>query len=164
MVTLVKAIKPKKLKVDKTRLNILNELRKEGRQIAKLMRKTTATWTGDTPDFEFLIGLTGEDAIVTIGPTGSKFAVSKWVWVDQGTRPHVIRAKNVPRLLFRANSTPKTKVGVISSFRGSRSGPYRSPVKVNHPGTRPRNLSKTILKRRRKKFTKNIRFASRVVI
>jgi hypothetical protein len=155
--------KPKKLKVAKTRLNILNELRSEGREIEKLMAKTVATWQGETPKFESLIGLIGKDATVVVGPTGSDKAVNKWVWADQGTKAHVIRAKNKPRLLFRTGFTPKTKPNIISSFRGSKSGPWTSPVQVNHPGTAPRNFSKTIVSRRRKKFINRIVIAARPV-
>ena len=163
VVQLVKSIKPKKLKIKATRDNILAELQREGKEIEKLMDKTVATWQGETPKFESLVDVSGKDATVIVGPTGSDKAVNKWVWADQGTKAHVIRAKNKPRLLFRTGFTPKTKPNIISSFRGSKSGPWTSPVQVNHPGTVPRNFSKTIVSRRRKKFISRIVIAARPI-
>jgi hypothetical protein len=163
VVELVKFIKPKKLKIKQIQLNLLNELRREGKEIEKLMDKTTRTWQGEKPKFESLVDVSGKDVTVIVGPTGSDKAVNKWVWADQGTRPHVIRARNKPRLLFRTAFTPKTKPNIISSFNGSRGGGWASPVSVNHPGTQPRNFSKVIVKRRKKKFIKNIVVAARPV-
>jgi hypothetical protein len=95
---LAKGIKPKKLRVDKVRLNLLNALRKEGRIVKKEFEKTTATWTGDKPTFMILISLAGGNAVVLVGPGGSTKGTQKWVWLDEGTKPHVIQAKNVPNL------------------------------------------------------------------
>ena len=159
---LVKGLKPSKLKVDKVRLNILNELHAEGRVIKKEFDKTTATWKGAKPTFEIAVGLTGTDAIVIIGPAGSTEGSQKWVWLNDGTRPHVIKAKNAPNLVFRTGFTAKTKVRTFSSSAGSSSPPWRSTKQVNHPGTEARDWTGEIVKRRRKKFTKRILKAAQV--
>jgi hypothetical protein len=159
---LVKGLKPKKLKISQVRLNILNELRAEGRIIKKELEKTTATWKGAKPTFEIAIGLTGQDAIVLIGPAGNPEGAQKWVWLDEGTRPHVIRAKNAPNLVFQTGFTPKTKVKTFSSSAGSSSPPWRATKQVKHPGIEARQWSKEIVKRRRKPFTRRILKAARV--
>jgi hypothetical protein len=83
---LVKGLKPAKLRVNQVRLNILNALRKEGKIVKRELEKTTATWKGAKPTFEIAIGLTGQDAIVLIGPGGNPEGAQKWVWLDEGTK------------------------------------------------------------------------------
>ncbi len=151
-----KGIKPKKLQVDQIRLNILNALREEGKIIAKEFEKTTRTWKGVKPKFEVLIGLTGKDATVIVGPTGSDKAVLKWVWIDEGTRPHKIRAKNAPLLKFRSGFSPKTLPNKIASFPSGSFGSFVSKKEVNHPGTKPRNFTTIVVRRRRKPFIKSM--------
>ncbi len=162
---LSKPIKPKRLNTAKVRQNLLNALRKEGKIIAKEFDKTTASWKGEKPKFEVLIGVERPPGSVTVlvGPTGTEKAVLKWVWNDQGTRPHVIRAKNVPRLIFKTGYSAKTKPGFFGSFPGGSFGPTVSKFQVNHPGTEARGWSELIVKRRRKKFTQAMIKAARVV-
>ncbi len=155
VVELSKSIKPKKLKVKQARLNLLNELRKEGHTVKKEFEKTTKTWQGEKPKFEVLIGLTGKDATAIIGPTGSDKAVDKWVWLDQGTRAHIIKPKNKPRLIFQPGFKAKTKVNVIGSSGGGSFGPFRrlkAGQNVRHPGIKPRNWTKIVVKQRSPKF------------
>jgi hypothetical protein len=159
---LVKGLKPKKLKIDKVRLRILNALRAEGKEIKKEFEKTVATWKGAKPTFEIAIGLTGQDAIVLVGPAGNREGAQKWGWLDGGTEAHVIRAKNAPNLVFQTGFTPKTKVQTFSSGTGSSSPPWRSVKQVQHPGIEAREWSITIVKRRKKPFTKRILKAARI--
>lgn len=159
---LVKGLKPKKLKIDKVRLRILNELRAEGKAIKAEFEKTTATWKGTKPTFTFAIGLTGQDAIVLIGPAGSTEGAQKWVRLDEGTKPHIIKAKNVPNLIFRTKFSPKTKVKTFSSSAGSIAPPWRATPQVRHPGIEARDWTGEIAKRRRKKFTQRIIKAARI--
>jgi hypothetical protein len=161
---LVKGLKPKKLKVKQVRLNILNVLRTEGQIVKKELDKTTATWKGAKPTFEIAIGLTGTDAIVLIGPAGNQEGAQKWVWLDEGTKAHIIRAKNVPNLIFRDGRgfTPKTKVKTFSSGPGANTGPWVKKKQVTHPGIDARQWSVEIVKRRKKRFTRSILKAARV--
>ena len=162
---LVKGLKPKKLKIDKVRLNILNTLRAEGKAVKTELDKTTATWKGAKPTFEIAIGLTGQDAIVLIGPGGNQEGAQKWVWLDEGTRKNYpITAKNAPFLVFRDGRgfTPKTKVKVFSSGPGANTGAIVQKKQVIHPGIEARQWSIEIVKRRKKRFTKAILKAARV--
>jgi hypothetical protein len=60
--------------------------------------------------------------------------------LDAGTRPHVIRARNVPRLRFYAKGfVAKTTPRVIFSEGGQKATHnFRTPVEVHHPGTKAR--------------------------
>ncbi len=163
-----KGIKPKKLAIDEVRQNILNALRAEGIIIKREFEKTTRTWKGVKPKFEVLIGLTGKDATVVVGPTGSDKAVLKWVWIDEGTRPHKIpkspktNADAKPFLIFRSGFSPKTLPNRIASFPSGSFGPFVSKRQVDHPGTEPRNFTKIVVKRRRKKFINSMIEAAKV--
>jgi hypothetical protein len=162
---LVKGLKPKKLKIDKVRLNILNELRAEGRVVKKEFEKTTTTWKGAKPTFEIAIGLTGTDAIVLIGPAGNPEGAQKWVWLDEGTKKNYpITAKNAPFLVFRDGRgfRAKTKVKTFSSGPGANTGAIVQKKQVTHPGIDAREWSKEIVKRRRKRFTQRIIKAARI--
>lgn len=175
---LVKGLKPAKLKVKQVRLNILNELRKEGQVIKSEFDKTTASWDGAKPTFEIAIGLTRQDAIVLVGPGGNPEGAQKWVWLDEGTKknypitaknPRVIKrngksVKMPPMLIFRHGSgfTPKTQIGIFASGSGANTGSWVSKKTVTHPGIEARQWTQEIAKRRRKKFTQNIIKAARV--
>jgi hypothetical protein len=161
---LVKSIKPKKLDIDQIRLNLLNALRAEGQIIAKEFDKTTATWEGEKPKFEVLIGLTGTDATVVVGPTGSDLAVNKWTWLDKGTKKNYpIEPKRAPKLIFQSGYKAKTRVNTFSSSGGGPFGPTVGAKKVIHPGIKARNWSVLIIKRRKKRFTKAMIEAARIV-
>ena len=60
-------------------------------------------------------------------------------YVNDGTRPHVIVAKNAKRLAF-GPSTPKTSVGSLSAGSGSRGGVTTFKRSVQHPGTAARQF------------------------
>lgn len=158
---LVKGIKPARLRVTEVRQKILNALRAEGRDQRKVLEPTVATWKGEKPDFESLIGLergANGSASVLTGPTGSEKAVNKWVWLDLGTKAHIIRARRLPTLIFRVGGfVSKTRPGSFQSRGGRRaSGPRVRPRSVSHPGTKARGWSEMATKRRRRPFTRRM--------
>ncbi len=146
----VKRIKPKKLKVDAFRLELLNALRAEGREVKKQYKKTTQTWKRK-PEFEILIGLTGKDASVLVGTDDKIFR-----YVDEGTRPHIIRPVRAKRLRFKSGYRAKTRPGKIGSQSGGAFGDTVYAQMVRHPGSKARGFSPTIQKRRRKPFTRRM--------
>lgn len=154
---LVKGLKPKKLKIKEVRLRILNELRKEGRIVKKEFEKTITTWKGAKPTFEIAIGLTGQDAIVLIGPAGNPEGAQKWVWLNDGTKKNYpIVAKNAPLLVFRDGRgfKAKTKVKTFASGPGANTGAIVSKKQVIHPGIEARDWTGEIAKKRRAPFTR----------
>lgn len=154
----IKSIRPKKLQVDGFRLALLNALRAEGTEHKRILSQTTAGWTGEKPKFESLISLAGGDATVVTGPSGNTKGVQKWQWLDEGTKPHVIRARRKPTLRFRAGGfRAKTSVGKFTSGSGRpASGPWRAPVSVRHPGTKARGWSALLTKQRRDPFRERV--------
>ena len=159
----VKAIRPRKLRENKVRLEILNALRAEGRVVEKELEKTVRNFRGARPGFESLIGLTTKEATVLTGPTGTVKAVQKWKWLDEGTRPHVIRAKRAPLLRYRLGYNRGTRPGTLTT-RGSYyvGASWRSARLVHHPGTKPVGWSPLVQKRRKKPFIKRMNTAVRV--
>lgn len=160
-VLLVKGIKPKKLEVDKIRQNILKALEREGKIVIAEYNKTVATWN-DPPQFEALVDVSGSEAAVLVGPTGSELQVNKFVWTDQGTKPHTIAARNAPRLIFREGFSPKTLPGVIASYPGGTFGALVGARAVRHPGTKPRRFTAIIQRKRLKPFRAEVLKAARV--
>lgn len=159
---LAKGIKPKRLSSAKVREQILNALNAESKAIIAELNKTTATWKGAKPTFKAEVSYAGGDVVILVGPGGSTEGAQKWVWLDEGTKPHPIKAKNKPTLAFRTNFTPKTKVKTFSSGAGGSSPPWAFPKQVRHPGIDAREWSEEIVKRRRKRFTQAIIKAARV--
>lgn len=72
-------------------------------------------------------------------------------WVDQGTKPHLIKAKTKRGLVFKTGYQPKTLPGqksgsslpryVVAGPTGAQ-GEWVRVQEVHHPGTRPREFTK----------------------
>lgn len=165
MTFVVKAIKPQKMKVDAIRLEILNELRREGKTHVKLLEQTTATWQHDVK-FGFLISLAGSDASVLSGPSGGD-GVQIWERLDtQGITPPnrdivPVRAR---ALRFHTGYRAKTTVGKLTSRPGGSFGPviFRRRVRASARRRVPaRQWSQTLGKQRIKPFRDAVLAATR---
>lgn len=98
------------------------------------------------PKFIATMGDKGGDFILSVRPAGKE--AQKWRWVSRGTKgPYKIRAKNAKTLAFRTNYQPRTKPGYVFGGPGKASGPWRTPVEVEHPGIEPRLFEEHIGKR-----------------
>jgi hypothetical protein len=64
-----------------------------------------------------------------------------YVYVNEGTRPHTITARNGRSLRFRSKYRAKTTVGSKGSRYGGSYGPVRYAKSVRHPGTAPRKFT-----------------------
>lgn len=141
-----KVIKPKRLKEKEMRLELLNGLRAVARKVTKDYEATVATWN-EKPQFETVVSLKGGEAAFLVD-TNSKI----YEYVDQGTKPHIIRPKRAKRLVFAAGGSPKTTPRVIGSTGGSRGGTTVYSLGVKHPGTKAREFSKIISDKWQKQF------------
>lgn len=68
-------------------------------------------------------------------------------WVNRGTKPHIIEARNAPLLRFTGPYHAKTKPNVIASYNGGRGRVWVSKRLVHHPGTEARNFTDIIMRR-----------------
>jgi len=104
--------------------------------------KTTRTWKKEHPKFYWKRTAHGVQIM-----TDSQI----YAWVDFGTKPHVIRAKNAPFLVFGWPYKAATKVRVISSTNASVGGNWARKIEVHHPGTKARSFTDEIAKRTQKR-------------
>jgi hypothetical protein len=113
-----------------------------------MFEKTTLTWNTHVNFYKRKIA-----GGVSVG-TRSKI----YKFVDQGTRPHIIRPKKKRVLKFKANYKAKTRTKVIASYAGGASGKdvYTSKP-VRHPGTDPRNFVLTISERIAKSHSRRVK-------
>jgi len=100
--------------------------------------------------------ISGDQIAISINATGRDKEI--WRHVDQGTKPHVILPKNVPRLRFKTGYKPKTlaKPARTVSGGGVATGPTVYAKKVNHPGSEAREFTKTIAEDIKPGFKKEI--------
>lgn len=145
MAILVKAIKPGRLRQDRLRLELLNAVRRVGREVKSDFEATTATWKHQVK-FEMVISLQGGPTVLV----GTDDPIYRYV--DEGTRPHLIFAKNAKSLAFPSAYTAKTTPRVIGSRAGGGSGEKVFRPYVEHPGTEARQLDQTIREKWEPKF------------
>jgi hypothetical protein len=145
----IKSIKPQKLRVDAIRLELLNELRKQGTATRRELEKTVRTWQ-DAPRFETIISLAGGDAAALTGPVGSEMQVQKFVWLDKGTRIRWAvmsrdwQSKTRPG---RLNSGPGSGRVVIAGRRAMQARNIRP-----RPGIEARNWTEIVASRRKRPY------------
>lgn len=152
----IEAIRPRKSPLIDTKA-FTRELSKAVDKTANDMRgdfeKTTRTW--DT-DVKFYVRPKGgqigrRDMVITVYTNNQIYQ-----YVDEGTKPHIIRPKKASTLRFLSNHKAKTRPGFIGSSQGGSSGESVFSKEVMHPGTRPRNFAAIIAKRHAPRFKKNV--------
>lgn len=128
---------------------IQDALDEEAKEVLKDYDRTTATWTRK-PTFKVRQASLQAIDIFTDNEI--------YGYVNDGTKPHVIRAKNAPTLAFNTvGFQPKTKVGRLTAKAGSKAKPPKAfPVQVNHPGTKGRDFDELITKRVDRRFPKRL--------
>lgn len=146
----VKLIKAKKLNVDAFADEIKKALKAEGQDVVGEYEKTTGTWK-KKPEFEVLIDTSGGEAAVLVGTDNEIYN-----YVDQGTRPHIIRPVRARALRFKSGYKAKTTPGKIGSQSGGSFGDTVYAQQVRHPGSKAREFSQVIQKRRKKPFTRRM--------
>jgi hypothetical protein len=79
---------------------------------------------------------------IKLVPTGRYARL--WTYVDKGTKPHLIAAKNVPFLKFQTGYSARTApVAKYQQGTGQSFGPWVAAAVVQHPGTEARKFTET---------------------
>lgn len=137
-----RTIKPKAL----NKQAMLRELRSAtfnaSKEVQLNYQKTVASWTKKVP-FTIELRETAKGFEFFVGTASALYHM-----IDEtGAEPHPIVARNADALAIQSDFTPKTKVGVIGSQGGGKSGTLRYRVAVKHPGFEPRKFTQEIAKK-----------------
>lgn len=112
--------------------------------------KITADWAHKV-EFKARKVMTEKMIAIDVWATGENKAI--WRYVNEGTKPHVIRPRRAKSLRFRwggpGSYKPKTAVGGGYGGPGVPSGPERHFMYVNHPGNDAREFEKHIANKMR---------------
>lgn len=120
---------------------IRDALEKTGKQIVKTFEGTTSTWKTKV-DFDLKVTVNGTEASIEVSTKNEIYG-----YVNEGTKPHIIRPKRVSRLRFQTGYKAKTKPRSITSGSGGAFGPWVSAKVVHHPGTKAREFTKWVMVR-----------------
>lgn len=147
-------------KIVATDTAIRNELaqtvRATGKQAVTQHRLVVNDWSPDNrPDFVSKETIEPDLLRWEVSPRGRNKRI--WLYVDKGTEPHVIRAKDGGKLFFQTGYSPKTQApGKAHIGSGQSSGPFAQVDEVEHPGTEARGFSKAIGKKMSPVFRRQI--------
>lgn len=148
------AIRPRKLPIypeKDTLAAISTALEHTGKDLIVDFKKTTSTWS-HKPDFRILESsgrIGGRFTSIEVGTDDPIF-----IYVDLGTKPHVIRAKQGRVLAFKTGFIAKTRPNRLLAQSGrAGAGPTVYARQVKHPGNKARNFSKMIQTKHQKRNT-----------
>lgn len=123
---------------------------KSARLVESDFKSTTRTWE-HKPQFVTQVAQSGNDYVVVSGTDSAIF-----LYVDAGTRPHIIKAKRSKYLAFQGGYRAKTRVGIIGSQEGGAFGEMQYAQQVKHPGTKARKFTVRIQARRQKTIEQEV--------
>ena len=134
------------------RSEVEKAIEKERANIIRELGITSQTWS-NKPRFTARIIGTPQRRIIQFY-TDSQV----WNWLDEGTDPHPIAARNAPRLRFyRTGFVSKTVPNRLNPRAGRRANRnFITPLVVQHPGTKARNWSALIMRRSQKRLKTDI--------
>jgi len=105
--------------------------------------RVTTGWSGERPKWKTTKRGTNQYiymlSLVFANPDSK--GAKKFTWLDEGTGPHDIVAKNAPRLVFNAKFSAGSRPGSLRTFRSSSGPPLIFAKAVRHPGIKPRGWS-----------------------
>lgn len=113
-------------------------------EIQRDFEDVTRTWK-HKPKFTIRVTERGGQLGITISTKDVIF-----MYVNYGTKAHVIRPKKAKRLTFQVGYSAKSTPGFIGSKVGGASGAFVSAQEVHHPGTEARKFDVAIARRRQK--------------
>lgn len=121
------------------------ELRSTGQEGVSHFNKVTRSWSHQIK-FRAETKLQPSLYTVKIMPQGKNKLL--WFYVDLGTKPHPIAAKNAPFLSFQIGYSARTApVAQFNQGTGQSFGEWRQVTEVDHPGNEPRKFTETFMKK-----------------
>lgn len=149
-----KEIKTPRMNIQPTRKLIQNAVQAEAKFQKNELQKTVSAWKRK-PKFRQETISHDPTLIVAVGPEKSKTG-QIWIWLNDGTSRHTIRARRAPYLRFQQNYSPGTTPGQFSSVPSGSWGPWARKRQVTHPGTEPRDWTNILSKKRQRPFRDRI--------
>lgn len=152
----VRSIKPKKGINPRVFFKAIEkQLRKEGKIVARMYKKTVKTWKR-RPKFKV-----EKPRMTNVGMATTIYTTSDiYRYVDLGTRPRTIKPKRGKYLTFKVGGKAKTRAKVVGSRRGAPGTKWVRTKKVRRHRIKPRRFSFEIKKRRQPHFSANMRKAA----
>lgn len=154
-------IKGKRFSTKGIKEKIIEQMSNEGDIIERHLKKTTATWQGAKPIFKKEVRQGGHPQIpqgsigLIVEPRGPDLGVSKWWWLELGTRIRwAVMAAN-----FRSKTSPgrlRTRQGQGGAVIIGRRAMTKRGI-APRPGIEARNWRKNILDRRKKVFVRRMK-------
>ena len=149
----VRFIAPKPISVRAVRRAVVHGMQATAKVVRNSHELFTRTWDPSSrPEWKEFGPQQQGGAMVWRRETVS----TPFIYVELGTRPHLIAAKNAPRLAFQVGFVPKTLPGRLVSGMGGTFGSWVFPTQVNHPGTAPRYINRAIVEIVRPVLSRNI--------
>ncbi len=97
-------------------------------------------------------------ADITVSGKNAKY----FIWTDKGTKAHIIQPKVASTLTFQTGYDARTQpVAKFNVGTGRRHGAWRRMKMVRHPGTKPRDFSKTFNQETSPAFRRDVENAIR---
>ena len=145
-----KIIKPKKIKSAQMRADLVAAVVATGKEIDAFFLLTYATFDHKP---RFVIENKDEENKISaaVYTTDQIYA-----WINDGTKPHVIRPKKAKMLAFPSAFRPKTSKAVLTSGQGYKSSSRVLALQVEHPGTEARSFDERIEKKAIPNFKKRV--------
>lgn len=158
----VKAIIPPKFQSEAVMKTLRSEMEKYAPFIKKDFERLVQPWEGDKPKFVPVLKVKSSQIVIEIRVTGSKLAKNKFMWLNLGTKPHIIKAKRAKYLRFQTGYQPGSKPNqTFTSKPKQADGAFVQKKQVHHPGFPARNWSKLLVDAHQKPFERWMEAAMR---
>jgi muconolactone delta-isomerase len=130
---------------ERVKKDVALEIKKQHKKTVRELQRQTSYWK--------------RPAVFDINDTEDGATIStddpRYTWVDEGTRPHVIRPRNSRILRWLPGSSVRNEIARRNNMANRQDVAQFTPV-VNHPGIRPRHFTDTVMARREKQIDKAI--------
>ncbi len=148
-----RAIIPDDFKVDAVYKTLKTELAKFGDIYLKPRGEMTTRFWKTPLKWTVKVDVNSSRWKLTLIMKGPGELITRWRYVDEGTRPHIIRPRRAKRLRFQSGYSAGSSAGQLFTSRGGASGATVFRPYVKHPGTKARNWSRVIARETEKPLT-----------